>query len=242
MNTELKIVYSEYAAKPTLFLVLPFEQAIKDEVKEEIEDILQRTDEKIEIREEHRKKTQNIGEYIRNTIGSKKLWGFDDSTKGYDSDDERLFEKNGSTDWLSVLPSIVREYPNFKDIDNDAFHTALKETLFAALLGAAAYMGGNIKTIGSSMVGIYYNKRGWCWLTYPAADFKIYLKKGMYNEVASDIIYSEKMEGLDRSVISKEQLRSTTFGNYPYCSLDMTYDQLHDPDALLHVIKYAKNK
>lgn len=242
MNIELKIIHSENAVEPTLFLVLPFEHAIKDELKEEIKDILQRTDKKIELREKHREKNQDLGEYIRNTIGSKKLYGFDDSTKGYDSDDERLFEKNGTTDWLFVLPSIIDEYSDFKDIDNDAFHTALKETLFAALLGAAAYMGGNIKTIGSSMVGIYYNKRGWCWLTYPAAEMKIYLQKKMYNEVADAIIYSEKMEGLDRSVISKEQLRSTTFGNYPYYSLDMTYDQLHDPDYLLYIIKYAKNK
>lgn len=238
MNIELKIIHSENAVEPTLFLVLPFEHAIKDEIKDEIDYFLQKTSEKIELSEEHREKRQDLGEYIRSTIGSKKMHGFDFSTKGYDNDDDRLFEKEGTTDWLFVLPAIISEYSGFNDVDNHVFHAALEETIFAAFLGAATYMGGKIKSIGSSMVGIYYKKRGLCWLTYPAAGMKIYFKKGMYNEADSGhkIIYSEKMDGLDLSVIGDEQLRSTTFGNYPYCS-----DPIDDPDYYLELIKYAMN-
>ena len=243
MNIEFKIVHSENAVKPTLLLVLPFKDAIQDEIKEEIGNFLQKTDEIIELKEEHREKIQDIGDYIRNIVGSKKVYGIDILMEDSDSDDERLFEKDGTNDWLFAFPKIISEYPGFKDVDNHAFRAALEETLFAALLGAAAYMGGNIKSIGSSMVGIYYKRRGMCWLTYPTADMKIYLKKGMYNEVDGDhnIIYSNKMEGLDQSVIEDEQLRSTTFGNYPYYSLDMEHDSIDDPDYILELIKYAKD-
>ena len=243
MNIEFEIVHSKNAAKPTLLLVLPFKDAIQDEMKEEIGNFLQKTDEIIELKEEHRERIQDLGDYIRNIVGSKKVYGIDISMEDCDSDDERLFEKNGTTDWLFILSRIISEYPGFRDVDNHAFRVALEETLFAALLGAAAYIGGKIKSIdSSSMVGIYYRKRGMCWLSYPTADMKIYLKKGMYNEVdgSHNIIYSEKMDGLDLSVIEDEQFRSTTFGNYPYYSVDM-YDPIADAEFVLELIKYAKD-
>ena len=242
MNIEFKIVHSENAVKPSLLLVLPFKDAIQDEIKEEIGNFLQKTDEIIELKEEHREKIQDFGDYIRNIVGSKKVYGIDISMDDCDSDDERLFEKNGDTDWLFVLPRIISEYPGFRDVDNHAFHVALEETLFAALLGAATYIGGKIKKIGTSMVGIYYKKRGMCWLSYPAADMKIYLKKGVYYEVDNghDIIYSEKMDGFNPSDVESSQLRSTTFGNYPYYSVDM-YDPIADAEFVLELIKYAKD-
>ena len=243
MNIEFKIVHSKNAAKPTLLLVLPFKDAIQDEMKEEIGNFLQKTDEIIELKEEHREKIQDLGDYIRNIVGSKKVYGIDISMEDCDSDDERLFEKNGTTDWLFVLSGIISEYPGFKDVDNHAFRVALEETLFAALLGAATYIGGKIKSIdSSSMVGIYYKKRGMCWLSYPTADMKIYLKKGIYNEVDTghNIIYSEKMDGFNLSDVERSQLRSTTFGNYPYYSVDM-YDPIANAEFVLELIKYAKD-
>ncbi len=242
MNIEFKIVHSENAVKPTLFLVLPFEDAIQDGVKEEIDTLLQKTDEIIELREEHRGKGQDLGEYIRNIVDSKKIYGIDVLMEDYNSDDEGIFEKNGATDWLFVLSAIATEYPGFKNVDNHKFQEALKETLFAATLGAATYMGGKIKSIGTSMVGIYYKKRGMCWLSYPTADMKIYLKKGIYNEVDTghNIIYSKKMDGFNLSDVESGQFRSTTFGNYPYYSVDM-YDPIADAEFVLELIKYAKD-
>ncbi|MCJ7651524.1 MAG: hypothetical protein MUP85_23195 [Candidatus Lokiarchaeota archaeon] len=242
MNIEFKIVHSENVVKPTLLLVLPFKDAIQDEIKEEISNFLQKTDEIIELKEEHREKIQDLGDYIRNIVGSKKVYGIDITMEDCDSDDERLYKKNGDTDWLFVLPRIISEYPGFRDVDNHAFRVALEETLFAALLGAATYVGGKIKSIGSSMVGIYYKKHGMCWLSYPVADMKIYLKKGIYTEVDAghNIIYSEKMDGLNPNDVESSQLRSSTFGNYPYYSVDM-YDPIADAEFVLELIKYAKD-
>jgi hypothetical protein len=96
------------------------------------------------------------------------------------------------------------------------------------------------------MIGIYYQKRGLVWISYPDKTMKVILRKGIYNEVDSShkVIYSEKMvvvkEAIEDGRIEASQVKSSTFGNYPFYLVDgLDYDNLNDPDFIRDLIKKA---
>ncbi|WP_129596533.1 hypothetical protein [Methanohalophilus profundi] len=247
MNIELKIIHSERTDKPMLFLVMPSREAKDSGVKEEIEEFLDSDISGILTRNGCGHKKESLGEYIRNVVEPYKLYGVD-VDYNYDNPDE-LFKIDGESWPDLVIPPIVSKYNGFEDVDNTSFHSSLDNRAFSTVLGTATYLGGAIKTIGSSMVGIYYKKRGLCWIKYPNPDIKIYLQKGMYqgSDFYGDrVIYSEKMEGLDLDAIksNEKQLKSSTFGNYPYIVVDT--DDMDDMvlaiDIIKEAIKIADNK
>ena len=235
MDVELKIIQSEKADKPILFLVLPSREMAHNEIKQEIDAYLGEHINSVAPRDEYSLKNESLGEYLRNVVGSNYIYLVD----GTDDNPNGASEFEGC-DWPDyVIPGIISTYDGFEDVENALFHSALNNRAFATVLGAAAYLGGTIKTIGSSMVGIYYKRRGLCWINYPNPDIKMYLRKGMYDN--SRVIYSEKMESLDITAIKSNQVRSTTFGNYPYFLLDMDEieDTIHAMDLIKDAIKIA---
>ena len=234
------IMHSDKVEEPTLVMLIPIETS--EELKVEIEDfLLKNTDlinendisiatsyemsiNKIELR------TKDVELYMAEN-------NLEFNGREFEGDDN---------DWLFIFPKMITK-SKLQLIDNPKFQRSLEDTLFSALLGFSIAIGGEMKSPDKTMVGIDYNRRGLVWLSYPEKNMRIILRKGMYNEVdrGGNVIYSRKMEGLDKNIVKENQLRDSTFGEYPYYLVkNMENDGLDDPnyirDLIIHASKLQK--
>jgi len=140
-------------------------------------------------------------------------------------------------EWFIEEAEYAKRHPdviNKKNIENN-FAWAINEPIFSALLGGTLKLGAYLKTVKKSMIGLYTNKKGLCWIDYPkGTSIKLHLRKGMYTNVDENkrVVYSKIMEGLDTEQCDEKQLRNRTYGEYP----EFTFDIQNSNDA-----KYALN-
>lgn len=242
------IIYSKKVKEPTLVLVLPEEDSL--ELIKEIEDFIagssvsgiHRSSHEINEQTFERKtfhpkrvkiQTSDIKEYIEEN--------------GLKFDGKKLETKDGKmeVDWLSFFSEMIQE-SNLKLVENRKFVNSIENTLFSSLLGYSIAIGGYMKEPEDTMVGIYYQRRGLVWISYPDKTMKVILRKGIYDEVDSHhrVVYSKKMEGIKDAIeegrIKTSQVKSSTFGNYPlYLAEDLERDHLNDPDFIRDLIQKA---
>ena len=235
------IMHSDKVEEPTLVMLIPIETS--EELKVEIEDILLKNSDLIIPPNKNNENDISIatsyemsGNKIELRTKDVRLYLAENNLEF----NGRKFEGDDN-DWLFIFPKMITK-SKLQLMDNPKFQRSLEYTLFSALLGFSIAIGGEMKSPGESMVGIDYNRLGLIWLSYPAKNMRIILRKGMYNEVdqVGKVIYSRKMEGLDKNVIEENQLRDSTFGEYPYYLVeDLEYDELDDPDYIRDLIIHA---
>jgi hypothetical protein len=148
-------------------------------------------------------------------------------------------------DWLFIFSDMIRK-SKLQMMDNLKFSRSLEYTLFSSIIGLLIAKGCDLKKPGSTMVGLKHKNRGLVWLRYPDQSMTIVLRKGIYSSVDPEnkIMYSKKMPGvleaLDEGLIDEGQVLSSTFGDYPYYSIeDLEYDELDDPDYIRDILRYA---
>lgn len=236
------IMHSDKVEEPTLVMLIPIETS--EELKVEIEDFLLKNTDLISPPNKNNEIDISIdtsyemsGNKIELRTKDVKLYIAENNLEF----NERNFEGDDK-DWLFIFPQMITK-SKLQLIDNPKFHRSLEDTLFSALLGFSIANEGEMKSPDKTMVGIDHNRRGLIWLSYPAKNMRIILRKGMYSEVdqIGKVIYSRKMKGLDKNVIKENQLRDSTFGEYPYYLVeDMEYDELDDPDFIRDLIIHAR--
>ena len=164
----------------------------------------------------------------------------------YKSEENIIVSENGTLedveeDWFFAYAKEAENNKKVISIDNPHFAMAMKNTFFAALVGLGLNNDAEIKTVKTSMVGIYHRGRGLFWVDYPKSKMKIHLRKGMYNscDPGNWVVYSKKMEGLNTDLINDNQLRSSTYGNYPEFTINFEEEYLDLPDYARELILHT---
>lgn len=245
---EQQIIYSKKVKEPTLVLVLP--EANSLELKKEIEDFLSNSTISVTHKNlpEISKSLSEVKEFIpkRIKIHTSDVKEYIEEN-GLEFDGKYLKRKDGESeiDWFYFFSDMIVS-SNLNRIKNDKFVDAIGVTLFSSLLGYSIAIGGDMKEPSSTMVGIYYQRRGLVWLSYPDKTMKVILRKGIYDEVdiGHEVIYSKKMEGVKEAIeggrIKISQVKPSTFGDYPlYLAEDLEHDTINDPDFIRDLIQKA---
>ncbi|AKB85413.1 hypothetical protein [Methanococcoides methylutens] len=234
------IIQSDKVTEPTLAMLIP--KNISAELQKEIEDhILEESIDEEKLTETY----DTIGDQaellrykdVKDYMNKYNL-KFNEDSKGWDLEGE-------DNDWLFVFSDMI-ENSQLQLVDNVKFNRGLEYTLFSSLIGLLIAKGCEMKYPGSTMVGINHNRRGLVWIRYPDKNMTIVLRKGIYSDVdrLHKIVYSKDMPGVDealsKGLINEDQVRSSTFGNYPYYLIeDLEYDDLDDPDYIRDILKHA---
>lgn len=235
------IMHSDKVEEPTLVMLIPIETS--EELKVEIEDfLLKNTD---LIFPPNKNNENDISIATSYEMSGNKIELRTKDVRLYLAENNLEFNgcefEGDDNDWLFIFQKMIAK-SKLELIDNPKFQRSLEYSLFSALLGFSIAIGGEMKSPSETMVGIDHNRRGLIWLSYPAKNMRIILRKGMYNEVdqVGKVIYSRKMKGLYKNVVEENQLRDSTFGEYPYYLVeDMEYDGLDDPDYIRDLIIHA---
>lgn len=193
-----------------------------------------------------------VSQYIENPVLVLPLRYASKIDELYKSEENIIVSENGiledvEKDWFFACAKKAENNKKVISIDDTQFVTAMKNTFFAAVIGIGLKNDAEIKTVKTSMVGIYHRgiyrrMRGLYWVDYPKSKMKIHLRKGMYNicDPSNLVVYSEKMEGLNRDLVDNNQLRSSTYGNYPEFTINFDEEYLDLPkyarDLILHAL------
>lgn len=249
---EHMVIYSDKVDKPTIVLFVP-EDSSEKQKKEGLEKELERflgnsTPENTQtlFSETNPAFDQKSYEYSGNTTLRKK--DIEEYLKKnnlkFNGKDIEVPEDENDVDWFSFFADMVRK-SNLRFIENKKFTQSLELTLFSALLGYSIAIGGELGEPKESMIGINYKRHGLFWLSYPEKTMRVILRKGLYNDVDrhNKVIYSEQMTGVKEArqngIINESQIRSSTFGNYPYYQIDIEQDEIDDPEYIRDLIEKA---